>query len=63
MTTPSHAIAQALSTSTIDAERSPLHAARAATETKAQAEMIEALLARLGITPEEALARVQKAGA
>lgn len=63
MTSPSYAIAQALSTSAIDAERSTLHAARAAAETKAQAELVEALLARLGITPEEALARVQKAAA
>lgn len=54
------AIAQTLGVSTIDATRSPAHAAAYAGDIAAHAEVVERLLTRLSISPEQvaqALAR------
>lgn len=54
-TTASLAIAQTLGVSQINAGQSPLHAARARAEAQVHAEVVERLLARLGIDPVQAL--------
>jgi len=56
--TTSQMIAAALGVSQIDADRSALHAARAQAENAVHGEIVDQLLARLGIDPETALRMV-----
>jgi hypothetical protein len=56
--TTAQAIAAALGVSQIDAGKSTLHAARAEAENAVHGEIVDQLLARLGIDPEVALRMV-----
>lgn len=57
------AIAQNLGVSTIDAQRSPAHAAAATAEAQAHGEVVERLLTLLGLSPEQVLAATARASA